>query len=448
MLTANSPAAFAASSFTFEQWSEADGEARRFDAVLLEFPLPPHVDRSRLFAPEAVQTLPPLVVIDRTGDGAAGIEAVQAGAQDWLVRSALTPALLGRSLQYAIERHRLLRELHDHAAELRKVVEMNADGMLVLDENGCILFANPRVGELLGRRSGELQNEHFGIPLAGETPVEVTLRSADGIERTAEIRATNIDWDGKPALLASLRDITERKAVEARLRQYHRRLSALASELSRAEQRQRRHFAEVLHDGLQQVLVAIKMNLQAVRPQLSNTPAAGSIGYVDSLVDEAVATSRALVAEMSPSVLYDAGLLAALRWLGRSMSERHGLVVKIEGDASCVVQDLDLRVFLFHSVRELLQNIVRHASGSPARVWLSETGGRLTIVVEDEGPGYSSDILELGAVDNQGFGLFSIQQRLEFWDGTLTLSNAQRGSRAVIEVPLERAKQDSDDASE
>jgi signal transduction histidine kinase/DNA-binding response OmpR family regulator len=103
-------------------------------------------------------------------------------------------------------------------AELRFLVDKNADGIIVVDTRGIVLFANPAAELLFGRSTGSLIGSPIGIPLlAGET-TEITLHRPDGAQIEAEIRVVDTRWDQRPVRLASLRDVSARKVIEERLR--------------------------------------------------------------------------------------------------------------------------------------------------------------------------------------------------------------------------------------
>ncbi len=100
---------------------------------------------------------------------------------------------------------------------LRTVIGENVDGMLVIDHAGVVVFANPAAGRLLGRAAQTLEGTRLGLPLAPGESSEVDV-VAGPTPRTAEMRVVAIDWEGQPAVLASLRDVTERKRTEDQLR--------------------------------------------------------------------------------------------------------------------------------------------------------------------------------------------------------------------------------------
>src|SRR5262245_54754809 len=93
----------------------------------------------------------------------------------------------------------------------RLLIEKNADGVIVVRRDGVICYANPAAATLLRRSARQLIGEMFGIPvLPGET-TELDIPHANKSTRVAEMRVAEIEWEGEPAFLASLRDITERR---------------------------------------------------------------------------------------------------------------------------------------------------------------------------------------------------------------------------------------------
>jgi PAS domain S-box-containing protein len=167
----------------------------------------------------------PLVVLSGYDDEATAIKALQSGAQDYLVKGQLEGRQIERSLFYAIERARLQTELERHTREISrihanlvKILDKNADAIIVASRDGKILFINPATASLLDRRKKDLINQPFSFPLGGGRTSEIELVQRVKGKITAEMSVVEIDWEGQPAYLASLRDITKRKKVEESLR--------------------------------------------------------------------------------------------------------------------------------------------------------------------------------------------------------------------------------------
>jgi PAS domain S-box-containing protein len=117
-------------------------------------------------------------------------------------------------VQDLTERKRIDETLQASEAHLRKIIEKNADGILIVDRNGVVCFANPAAEALWGRKGEELRGQLFGFPLvAGET-TELDIVHGKVGKIIAEMRVVEMDWGGKSSCLASVRDITERKNTE------------------------------------------------------------------------------------------------------------------------------------------------------------------------------------------------------------------------------------------
>jgi signal transduction histidine kinase len=213
-------------------------------------------------------------------------------------------------------------------------------------------------------------------------------------------------------------------------------LQALASELALAEQRERRRLAQVLHDHLQQILVAAKLKVALVRKRVEAEAQQKRLDRVVELLDESIGVSRSLTVELSPPVLYDAGFGAALEWLARKMREKHGFSVRVEAQEDIEPATEDLRVFLFHAVRELLFNVVKHGGTSEAVVSVTVANQEdLQITVEDAGVGMLP-MDDESDVHDSGFGLFSIRERIELLRGQMEIdSTVNQGTRVVLTVP-------------
>jgi signal transduction histidine kinase len=150
-------------------------------------------------------------------------------------------------------------------------------------------------------------------------------------------------------------------------------------------------------------------------------------------IEEAIRTTRTLTAELSPPVLYELGLEAALGWLVERERDRTGLALRYETNGEADLLDDDASVLVFQSVRELLWNIGKHSGAGAARVVVGRRGGELLVTVEDDGKGFDASREPSG----NGFGLISIREKVEHMGGRLTIdSHEGRGTRVAIAMPL------------
>ena len=130
------------------------------------------------------------------------------------------------------ERRKAQQEQQAAYDKLDTLVELNADGIMVIDRQGVILFLNPAGAEMFCKNESELLGEKFGYPLAPGKTTEIELLSENGGTRVAELRTGETEWDGRPALLVTLRDITHRKQAEEALQEKSRELGERVKELN------------------------------------------------------------------------------------------------------------------------------------------------------------------------------------------------------------------------
>ena len=213
------------------------------------------------------------------------------------------------------------------------------------------------------------------------------------------------------------------------------RLRALATEVTLAEQRERRRLATVLHDEHQQLLVAAK--LQVTRLERTGDAGAQAVSReLAALLEQVLARNRSLTQELSPPVLQTGRLVPAIEWLAGRMAETHKLQIVVEADSAVVPGAEDLTVLLFEAVRELLFNVVKHAQVTTARVEIALREGQARIEVSDAGVGFDPTSPRVEG----GFGLVSIRQRLEALGGRLEIdSTPGRGSRVTLWAPVQQA---------
>jgi PAS domain S-box-containing protein len=227
--------------------------------------------------------------------------------------------------------------------------------------------------------------------------------------------------------------VTERTAVAERRASM---LQSLASEMNRAEQRERERLARILHDHLQQLLVAAQFQTDLLSMDLPSRRHQHMVGKLRAQLTEALQSSRTLTVELCPPVLREMGLGPALEWLSRWMEERHSLSVRIIAEEIGSIPDLH-RTFLFTAVRELLFNVVKHSKVRKARVHLKTAApGWVLVSVADSGSGFIPSEVSQQPSDQGGFGLFSIRERTEMIGGTFAIeSSPGHGTVVTLKVP-------------
>ena len=157
------------------------------------------------------------------------IDVLQYGVQDYLIKGSFDNHSLERAIRYAIERYKLLSEWQLNEARIRKIIEKLADGILILDQSGVIRFANPATEYIFARSAEDLIGEYLGIPIEGVERKEMNILQSSGQSVVVEMNVAPIEWDGQPAFLLSLRDITSRVEVQEIMVRQNRELTMLNS---------------------------------------------------------------------------------------------------------------------------------------------------------------------------------------------------------------------------
>lgn len=274
------------------------------------------------------------------------------------------------------------------------------------------------------------------IPVIFISALDETADKVEGFE------AGGVDYITKPfqqeEVLARVKNHLETRRLQVSLELRAAQLRTLTGELAQTEQRERRRMAQLLHDHLQQLLVAARVKLVMLGRDAHDKALDDTRQTVIDLLDQCIAESRSLTIELSPPVLYDAGLGAALHWLARWMQQKHGFTVEIRGEDEADVPDEGIRVLLFEAVRELLFNAVKHAQTDGAQVTITKTTGDiLQIEVHDTGIGFDLSRQEPQVASTGSIGLFSIRERLSLVGGSLNIETSPgKGTRAALCLPL------------
>jgi signal transduction histidine kinase len=196
--------------------------------------------------------------------------------------------------------------------------------------------------------------------------------------------------------------------------------------------------ATVLHDHIAQLLVVAKAKFEKIQESTLYRSFAKPMEEVRRLIEESIRYTRSLVFELSPPILYDLGFEPAMEWLAEHMQQQYGLAVVVEDDDQPKPLDNEARVLLFRAVRELLFNVLKHAQTSRARVCLLGEGDHLRVIVEDNGVGFPPDKLAASSGKIEGFGLFSIRERLNYFGGHMEIESIPgEVTRVILTVPVQ-----------
>jgi diguanylate cyclase (GGDEF)-like protein len=166
----------------------------------------------------------PIIILSDAQPQHSLVQLFEAGAQDLFVTTDATPSQLNWTIWKAVARHQMRVNLQKTAMEIEErenqlslLIERNADGVLIVDRKGRILFANPAAERLFDSKMAGLLGVDFGFPIQIDDTIEIDILNRKE-QRYAEMRVVDTTWNREPVFLVSLRDVTDRVQAEKQMR--------------------------------------------------------------------------------------------------------------------------------------------------------------------------------------------------------------------------------------
>ena len=235
---------------------------------------------------------------------------------------------------------------------------------------------------------------------------------------------------GKPKTVRGFSiDVTASRQTEAELRDLSGRLIA-------AQEEERSRVARELHDGLNQRMALLSIELEQLQPGIEKPRAMKRrLHKLRDQVQEISADIHRLSYKLHPSKLDHLGLSAAINSLCKELTDSGKL--KVDLQHKCLRSDLpkDVTLCVFRIAQEALRNCSRHSGAHSAQVFLEQTRNAIRLSVSDNGRGFDPDSDQV----KKGLGFISMKERLRLVDGELQIySEPSRGTRIEVRVPLKR----------
>ena len=238
-------------------------------------------------------------------------------------------------------------------------------------------------------------------------------------------------------------DVTRRRQAEEdlnkslrKIREDHKKLKQLNAELDMAEEKERRRIAEYLHDGIGQLLSIARINLSSLQKKNLSDGVLNVIGKSLELLSEAIIRSRNLTYDLSPPILYELGLIPAIRWKLNQLESHYNIETSFQSEFSRLKMNSDTRILLYRVISELLVNVTKHAGASLVEVKVYNDNESYCITVIDNGKGFNKHAKEKSQNDG-GYGLFSIRERLDSLQGRLNIeSEVNKGAKITVSIPI------------
>lgn len=387
------------------------------------------------------------------------ITGLRANGEEFPLEASISQVLVGGKKLFTVilrdvtQRKRGEAALRDSAERYQRLMELvpcaiwvEREGRIAFVNRACVEILRAETEEqLLGRSPLELIHPDFHAlaaarrahllesletnPLVGKKMVRL-----DGEVRDVEITEASFHDEGKLAVLAVVRDVTQRKRAERELEESREQLRRLSAALQAVREEEKTRIARELHDELGQSLTGLKMDLAQLGSQLrpEQSDAVNRVKAMQSLLDSTVASVRRIATELRPLMLDDLGLVPTIEWLVHDFSQRTGVAVELELPPQDFDVGPDIATAVFRVLQESLTNVARHADASKVRIALSGSKAAVELRVQDNGRGFKPS----ASGGTKTLGLIGMRERCAMLGGTFILeSEPGAGTSIAMTIP-------------
>jgi PAS domain S-box-containing protein len=333
-------------------------------------------------------------------------------------------------------------------AVFRQMADMSNDAFYLCNADGRFLYVNDRAmklgdytrEDLLAMTVPDLNPEfppdrfrdYVAALEAGSAPAvfETIARCKDGRIIPTEIAVSLLHMGGATYLFGVVRDISERRHMEAVHRSFAQRvLQTLEAERERV--------ARELHDDVGQALATIGVLLHALERTPGSVPqeARPALAATHATIAQITESVGRIVRDYHPTELLGSGLRESIRAHARQFAERHRLRLRMATAAVAGLLEPDHELHVYRIVQEALANVARHAQARSVTVRIARRDAHVVVSVRDDGKGFAA-----GRPRSTGLGLVTMRERAQLMRAELAVrSTPRRGTTVRVAVPIRAA---------
>ncbi len=336
----------------------------------------------------------------------------------------------------------------------RTLFDQKLDGVVVMDQTLRILLANSAAAEIFGFDSAmDLTGLNFFdfITLDDEFGFRYVVRNIfeSGLSQLTDVRCKkkngaeiwitlvchSINYQGNMSGLASFRDITLQKKADEALTRSRVEIQNLYAHSHMVREEERNLIAREIHDELGQALTALQIDLYWLQKRLdpADQEVQDKTRSMSSLISDSIAAVQRVCSKLSPPILDELGIVAAIEWQVSEFEKHCGIRTEFHSGVSELDITRDCSIAIFRIVQEALTNVARHAAASKVIVKLSKLDGNLLVRVTDNGKGIPQNQIS----SSYSYGLLGMKERALAFGGQFEIKRGQRGGTTVrFSVPL------------
>ncbi len=250
---------------------------------------------------------------------------------------------------------------------------------------------------------------------------------------SVDVNAHDIIYNSKPARLVAAVDVTDKLNYEKELRETSKQLRELAGHLQKIREEERRRIGREIHDELGQQLTAIKMDIAWIEKKTLDDSIAikSKLKNIIQLLDGSNQSVRRILAELSPGIIDNHGLLEAIQNQNRQFTAVSGIPIKFTTTESSIKLSQEIANCVFRVYQESLTNILRYAHADKVVSSLKIIGNEIELIVKDNGDGFDLESVRT----KKSFGILGMKERVILQNGKFELESA-KGKGTIIKVTV------------
>jgi PAS domain S-box-containing protein len=285
-----------------------------------------------------------------------------------------------------------------------------------------------------GTPQGHVQiRRHMNIPVFDGSRIVAVAGVANKEEDYVETDVRQLQL-----LMQSMWRHIQRKRAQEALEESESRLRFLTTRLLNAQEQERKRISNELHDELGQALLTLKLQIRALQRRLRDDQKEIKLDFehVFEHINMVTENVRRLSKDLSPSILEDLGLVAAINWLAQSTGKRHYINITCDVDDLHGSLDQEEELLLFRVVQEALTNMIKHSRTRQASVSARKDLNGITVTIADMGVGFDVERVLARKTPKRGLGLAAMDERVRMLGGKLDLqSSPDAGTRLSLIIP-------------